>query len=150
MCFTQGCGFVVEASFGLPRLLASSVRFRLPAADTASLAAWFLFGKLFGVATLVGFGEKRCRKNLPLSGTGFPIVDLNDLSTRALQFIGGGLFSQYCDAIGVRHPAVDELIAYVDSIAQSPDLYIWGEKLGLLDVHGLGDLPPPEIAAQLP
>ena len=88
--------------------------------------------------------------NLPLSGTGFPIVDLNDLSTRALQFIGGGLFSQYCDAIGVRHPAVDELIAYVDSIAQSPDLYIWGEKLGLLDVHGLGDLPPPEIAAQLP
>ena len=25
------------------------------------------FGKLIGVATLVGFGEKRCRKNLPLS-----------------------------------------------------------------------------------
>ena len=24
------------------------------------------FGKLFGVAMLVGFGEKRCRKNLPL------------------------------------------------------------------------------------
>ena len=30
MVFTQGRGFVVEASFGLPRLLASSVRFRLP------------------------------------------------------------------------------------------------------------------------
>ena len=29
MFFTQGRGFVVEASFGLPRLLASSVRFRL-------------------------------------------------------------------------------------------------------------------------
>ena len=40
----------------------------IAAADTASLATWFLFGKLFGVATLVGFGEKRCRKNLPLSG----------------------------------------------------------------------------------
>ena len=26
----------------------------------------FFFGKLFGIATLVGFGEKRCRKNLPL------------------------------------------------------------------------------------
>ena len=37
------------------------------ATDTASLAAWFLFGKLFGVATFVGFGEKRCRKNRPLS-----------------------------------------------------------------------------------
>ena len=36
------------------------------AADTASLATWVHFGKLLGVATLVGFGEKRCRKNLPL------------------------------------------------------------------------------------
>jgi hypothetical protein len=36
------------------------------AVDTASLATWFLFGKLLGVATLVSFGEKRCRKNLPL------------------------------------------------------------------------------------
>ena len=39
------------------------------AVDTASLAACILFGKLFGVATLVGFGEKRCRKNLPLCGS---------------------------------------------------------------------------------
>ena len=31
-------------------------------ADIAALATWFLFGKLFGVATLVDFGEKRCRK----------------------------------------------------------------------------------------
>ena len=34
--------------------------------DTASLAARFLFGKLFRVAITFGFGEKRCRKNLPL------------------------------------------------------------------------------------
>ena len=40
------------------------------AADTASLATWILFGKLLSVATLVAFGEKRCRKNLPLSDTG--------------------------------------------------------------------------------
>ena len=37
------------------------------AVDTASLATWFLFDKLFGLTTLVGFGEKRCRKNLPLA-----------------------------------------------------------------------------------
>ncbi len=37
-------------------------------ADIAALATWFLFGKLFGVATLVGFGEKRRRKNLSLCG----------------------------------------------------------------------------------
>ena len=30
------------------------------------MATRFLFGKLFCVATLVGFGEKRYRKNLPL------------------------------------------------------------------------------------
>ena len=31
--------------------------------DTASLATWFVFGKLIGVATLVDFGEKWCREN---------------------------------------------------------------------------------------
>ena len=30
------------------------------------MATRFLFGKLFCVTTLFGFGEKRCRKNLPL------------------------------------------------------------------------------------
>ena len=39
--------------------------------DTASLATRSHSGKLFGVATLVGFGEKRCRKNLPLGVPGF-------------------------------------------------------------------------------
>ena len=34
------------------------------------MATWFLFDKLFGVATLVGFGEKRCRKKLPLYAWG--------------------------------------------------------------------------------
>ena len=66
MVFTQGRGFVFEASFGLQT---GSLRCRVlicNAADTASLATWFLFGKLLGVATLVGFGKKRCRKNLPL------------------------------------------------------------------------------------
>ena len=66
MVFTQGRGFVFGESFGLQN---HSLRCRVlvcHAADTASLATRFLFGKLFGVATLVGFGEKRCRKNLPL------------------------------------------------------------------------------------
>ena len=69
MVFTQGRGFVFGASFGLQL---RSFRCRVlvcKAADTASLATWILFGKLFGVATFVGFGEKRCRKNLPLSDT---------------------------------------------------------------------------------
>ena len=66
MVFTQGRGFVLGASFGLQ---IRSLRCRVlvcHAADTASLATRFLFGKLFGVTTLVDFGEKRCRKNLPL------------------------------------------------------------------------------------
>ena len=37
-------------------------------ADTASLATRSPFSKLVGVATLVGFVEKRCRKNLSLGG----------------------------------------------------------------------------------
>ena len=66
MVFTQGRGFVVGASFDLPCWLLWLHVLICLAADTASLATWFLFGKLFGVTTLVGFGEKRCRKNLPL------------------------------------------------------------------------------------
>ena len=67
MVFTQGRGFVLGASFGLQ---IRSLRCRVlvcNAADTASLATRFLFGKLFACATFVSFGEKRCRKNLPLS-----------------------------------------------------------------------------------
>ena len=33
-----------------------------------SLATWLLFCKLISAATLAGFGEKRCRKNLSLYG----------------------------------------------------------------------------------
>ena len=46
------------------------------AVDTASLATWFLFGKLFCVATCFDFGEKRCRKNLPLGDLDFSDVQL--------------------------------------------------------------------------
>ena len=72
MVFAQSRGFVVGESFDLRfRSLRCRVWF-CHAADTVSLATWFLFGKLVGVATLVGFGEKRCRKNLPLSDTDEP------------------------------------------------------------------------------
>ena len=77
MVFTQGRGFVFGASFGL-RI--RSLRCRVlvcDAVDTASLATWFLFGKLVRVAMLVDFGEKRCRKNLPLGGTARKVT-LND------------------------------------------------------------------------
>ena len=71
MVFTQGRGFVLGAWFGLRiRSLRCRVLVRHDA-DTASLATWLLFGKLFGVAMLVGFGEKRCRKNLPLCDASF-------------------------------------------------------------------------------
>ena len=68
MVFTQGRGFDFGASFGLQRRSLCCRVLVCHAADTASLATWFLFGKLVGVATLVGFGEKRCRKNLSLGG----------------------------------------------------------------------------------
>ena len=87
MVFTLGRGFVFWASFGTH---IRSLRYRVlvgNAADTASLAARFLFGKLLRVATTFGFGEKRCRKNLPLDGTATCTTSvakrtLNSTSTR--------------------------------------------------------------------
>ena len=66
MVFTHSRGFVIGESFGLQCLSFRWSVLVCHAADTASLAMWFLFGKLFGVAIHVGFGEKRCPKNLPL------------------------------------------------------------------------------------
>ena len=67
MVFTQGRGFALGASLGLQNCPLRCRVLVCHAADTASLATWFLFDKLFGLTTLVGFGEKRCRKNLPLA-----------------------------------------------------------------------------------
>ena len=81
MVFTQGRGFVFGVSFGMQR---GSLRCRFSvchAADTASLATLFLFGKLIAVATLVAFGEKRCRKNLPLCGRARPCRQLKLITT---------------------------------------------------------------------
>ena len=53
MVFTQSCGFVLGASLGLQ---IRSLRCRVlvcHAADTASLATCFLFGKLLGVAITI-------------------------------------------------------------------------------------------------
>ena len=78
MVFTQGRGFVFGASFGL---LIRSLRCRVlacHAADTASLATWFLFGKLLDVAITFGFGKKRCRKNLPLCDSTNEMFDLRN------------------------------------------------------------------------
>ena len=68
MVFTQGRGFVLGASLGLQNCPLRCRVLVCYAADTASLATCFLFGKLFPVAIIFGFGEKRCRKNLPLCG----------------------------------------------------------------------------------
>ena len=69
MVFTQGHGFVIGESLGLRRWSLRCRGLVCHAVDTASLATWILFGKLLGVAMLVGFGEQRCRKNLSLSVT---------------------------------------------------------------------------------
>ena len=58
MVFTQGRGFVVGASFGLPRLIAPLSRSGWPRRGRL-FGNVVSFGKLFCVATFVGFDEKR-------------------------------------------------------------------------------------------
>ena len=52
------------------------------AADTVSVATLVLFGKLVGVAMLIDFGEKRCRKKLPLSAPSLLSLDVKTLRNR--------------------------------------------------------------------
>ena len=49
----------------------------------AFLATWFLFGKLFCIAMLFGFGEKRCRKTYRLD----VIVDKSELESAFLDLV---------------------------------------------------------------
>ena len=67
MVFTQGHGFVGGVSFGLPCAFAPLSRVGLPRRGHRFFGNVICFGKLVRVATLFDFGEKRCRKNLPLS-----------------------------------------------------------------------------------
>ena len=85
------------------------------AADTASLATWVLFGKLIGVATLVDFGEKRCRKNLPSCAP-------DRMAPRQYQYVGP---SDIRDSALASSPAgtpirsIVDLTAWIES--RSPD-----------------------------
>ena len=65
MVFTQGRGFVLGASFGL-LIVRSVVAFWFATPRTPPLWQRDFFGKLLAVVITFGFGEKRCRKNLPL------------------------------------------------------------------------------------
>ena len=67
MVFTQGRGFVLGASFGLQESFAPLSRTGLPRRGHRLFGNVISFGKLLCVAITFGFGEKRCRKNLPLS-----------------------------------------------------------------------------------
>ena len=66
MAFTQGRGFVFGVSFGLRDFFGPLSRVGLPRRGHRLFGNVVFFCKLIGVATLFDFGEKRCRKNLPL------------------------------------------------------------------------------------
>jgi len=70
MVFRKAAASLLEHRFGLLYHSLCCCVWFATAADTTSLATGFLFGKLFCVATLVGLGEKRCRKKLPLYALG--------------------------------------------------------------------------------
>ena len=77
----QGHGFVAGAPFGLPLSFAplSRVGWQRRGHRLFGNVA-ILFSKLFCVATLFDFGEKRCRKNLPLCTTsGYRMTLIVDL-----------------------------------------------------------------------
>lgn len=78
------------------------------------------------------------------------INDVQDLSVRALQFLGAIAFARYCAKIGVRHRAVDELVGHLCALSQTDDFPEWESQLMVLDLHGMGDLPPDDVISELP
>ncbi|WP_144058853.1 hypothetical protein [Rhodopirellula sp. SWK7] len=108
--------------------------------DTASLATWFLFGKLICIATLFDFGEKRCRKNLPLSGRGLPIREtIRTISNAAKQVCAAICLQRFCAQHSIAHPKLDSLIEHLWAFASigSPDEFVkWDSGLNSLALAG--------------
>ena len=69
--YAEAFGFVFGASIGLPRSFTPLSRAGLPRRGHRLFGNVFSFGKLFGVAMLVGFGEKRCRKTFRCTHLGY-------------------------------------------------------------------------------
>ena len=98
------------------------------------MATRFLFGKLFSVATLVGFGEKRCRKNLPLCA-------LSRMAPRQYQYVGPADIRDSALAsspAGIPIRSAADLTAWIAS--RSPDTEPDGSLIATFTVDVSGTL----------
>ncbi|WP_208456085.1 hypothetical protein [Burkholderia ubonensis] len=66
-----------------------------------------------------------------------------------MQRYASSCLRRYCEVKGLSHPAVDALLAHLDSIATSRDLAEWERKGALLDLNGRGDPIPADITFAL-
>ncbi|WP_198294261.1 hypothetical protein [Burkholderia ubonensis] len=70
-------------------------------------------------------------------------------SPAAMQRYASSCLRRYCEVKGLSHPAVDALLAHLDSIATSRDLAEWERKGAWLDLNGRGDPIPADITFAL-
>lgn len=76
--------------------------------------------------------------------------ELKTLSPRNLQRYASKLLRAYCEAKSIRHEAIDELTAHLDSFPDGGGLADWEQKGALLLLNGRGDDMPSDLEQSIP
>jgi hypothetical protein len=76
--------------------------------------------------------------------------ELRTLSPRDFQRYASKLLRAYCEAKSIRHEAIDELTAHLDSFPDGGGLAVWEKKGALLPLNGRGDDMPSDLEQSIP
>lgn len=70
-------------------------------------------------------------------------------SLSALQEYAAHCLDAYCQAQGIAHPCIDELLEHLRSMADYPNLALWEQAGAGLALNGRGDDMPASLCAML-
>ncbi|MGZ2743517.1 hypothetical protein [Burkholderia stagnalis] len=77
------------------------------------------------------------------------LVKLEGCSPEDRQIYASSCLRCYCEFKGISHPAVNELLNHLDSIASRQSVAEWDARGALLDLNGRGDPIPESLKSML-
>lgn len=76
-------------------------------------------------------------------------MKLTDFSLEDKRLYASSCLRNYCDLLGISHPAISELLNHLDSITSGQSVADWDEKGALLDLNGRGDPIPESLRSMM-
>ena len=73
---------------------------------------------------------------------------IKDLASK--QFQGAECLKAFCKHFGIEHPAIDELVAHLESLPVNQTFSAWERRGAGLHLVGRGDATPADVTASVP